>query len=205
MRKLSLLASVVTLSLTVAGCSSSDTTPTTPTAEATFIARAKGKWLYDFRIDAGGGSVWVSDFLTIDRDRHDVSADIYADEARTTKLFHLEWTASLTIVDRGALPDTFAADIRLKNGTMTAFVDDPALWAAFGLEDCKLVVNQPVDIMPTNCVYPLTRNTKCTELELFELPEGGNEIRPGTPEEDHCGKRPATVDRGHAGYVRQSL
>ena len=175
----------------------------TPTAEAQFLARARGRWLYDFKIDGAGGSVWVSDFVTIDRDRHDVSADVYADEARTTKLFHLEWTAKLEIVDRGALPDTFAVDIRLTTATFTAFVDDPALFAALGVDDCKLVVNQAVDVMPSNCLYPLTRSTTCAELELYELREGSRELRPGAPEQDHCAKRPAAVDRERAPYLRQ--
>lgn len=208
MHKPSLLLSLLSLFVSSVGPSACtmdrDSSPASvPTAEPQFLARARGTWLYDFQIDGAGGSVWVRDFVTIDRDRHDVSADIFADEMRTTKLFHLEWTATLKVVDRGSLPDTFAVDIRLTTAKLTAFVDDPALWAAFGVDDCKLVVNQAVDVMPTNCVYPLTRNTTCSELELYELREGSSELRPGTPEADHCGRRPTTVDRERAPYLRQ--
>jgi hypothetical protein len=213
MQKLVFVAAAAVSSLLVLACSAS--APPTPvprasdasapltTAEDAFLARAKGTWLYEFQIDGANGAVYVKDYVEIDRNKHNVSADIYADKAYTTKLFHLEWSATLAIPERSAVPNTFKADIRLRQATFAAFVDDPALWAAFGVDDCKLVVNQAVDVMQSNCVYPLTRNTTCTELDLFELLEGSKELRIGVSDGDHCGKRPTEVDRVRAPYLRQ--
>jgi len=172
-------------------------------AETTFLDRARGTWLYDFRIDGQGSSVFVRDTVEIGPNRHDVRADVYADEARTTKLFHLEWTATMAVVGRGSVPDAFDVDIRLTSAKLTSFVDDPALWAALGVDDCELVPNQPVDVMATNCLFPLTRNTTCTERELYAIAPGSNELRVGTPEADPCAKRPATIDPQRAPYVRR--
>lgn len=173
-----------------------------PSAEDEWVTRAKGRWLYAFEIAGEGGSIWVDDFVTIDRNRHDVSADIFADEARTIKLGHLDWAATLK-VERGSLPDTFEGDIGITTATFTSFVDDPELWASLTLDDCNLVTGQAVDVKASNCVFPLTRNTTCAERELFELPAGSNELRNGTPETDHCAVRPITIDRKRAPYVRQ--
>jgi hypothetical protein len=203
MKKLMFLSMTIASGMILLGCSGTSAPTAAPTAEDIFLARAKGTWLYEFQIDGAGGAVFVKDFVEIDRNKHNVSADIYADKAYTTKLFHLEWAATLKIPERSTVANAFQADIRLTQATFTAFVDDPALWAAFGVDDCKLVVNQAVDVMQSNCVYPLTRNTTCTELELFELPEGSKELRNGISDGDHCGKRPTEIDRTRAPYLRQ--
>lgn len=189
--------------LGTSGCMMDDDPPAVQTAEAAFVARAKAKWAYSFRIDGEGASVWVDDTVEIDKNKHDISADVYADEAKTIRLFRLDMKAAMTVIDRSTSPDAFNVDIRATAATFTAFVDDPALWAALGVEDCKLVVNQPVDVMASNCLYPLTRNTTCAEHELYEIAEGSNELRAGTPVADHCGTKPTVIDRQRAPYLRR--
>jgi len=186
------------------GCMMDDDESSSPVnAEAEFLERAEGEWLYNFRIDAADGAVWAQDTVTIGDNRHDITADVYADEARTTRLFRYDAKATLSVVGRAAnVPDGYDVDIRLTSATVTAFLDDPALYTAFGLDDCNLVADQAVDVMATNCVYPLGRDTTCTEQDLYQIAAGANEMRIGSLS-DRCTTRPTTLDTTRTPYLRR--
>ncbi len=170
--------------------------------ENEFLARAAGEWEYEFKIDGADGSVWVADVVSIGPGRHDIFADVYADEARTVPLFRYEARATLEVVGASAdLPDGFDVDVRLTSATITAFVDDPALFAGFGLDDCNLVANRAVDVMPTNCAVPLARDTTCNEMELYQIAPGAAELYVGALT-DRCVERPTTIDPTRTPYSR---
>jgi hypothetical protein len=172
----------------------------TNAVEREFLARAAGEWAYDFKVDGDGGSVWVDDVVTIGRNRHDIFADVYADEARTLPLFRYEARATLEVVSTSTdVPDGFNVDIRLTSATITAFVDDPALFAGLGLDDCNLVVDRAVDVMPTNCTVPLARDTTCEEKELYQIAPDIAALNVGAPT-DRCVERPTTIDTTRKPY-----
>jgi hypothetical protein len=179
--------------------------PSSPVSDANgvereFLARAAGEWGYDFKIDGADGSVWVTDVVTIGRNRHDIFADVYADEGRTVPLFRYEARATLAVVGASAdVPDGFNVDIRLTSATITAFVDDPALFAGFGLDDCNLVANRAVDVIPTNCTVPLARDTTCAEMELYQIAPDAAALNIGAPT-DRCVERPTTIDTTRTPY-----
>lgn len=170
--------------------------------EDEFLLRAKGQWYYKFKVEGAGGAAWVADVIEIDRNKHDITADVFADEARTTPLFRYQAKGTLQVKDRAsAIADGFNIDIRLTSATLTALVDDPALFAAFGLDDCNLVANQPVDVMPTNCMVPLARDTTCTELELYQVAADGKSLDVGEGTNRYV-ERPVRIDRTRVPYTR---
>lgn len=169
------------------------------TIEDEFLARARGQWTYTFKVGDAEGAVWVVDLITLDKERHDISADIYADEGRTTRLFHYDAKGKLAVVERSQqVPDAYKINVDIDYATMTAFVDDPQLFAALGLDDCNLVVNQAVDIMATNCVAPLARDTQCVEKDLYQVPASGDSLRVGEAMTDRCTDYPTGIDTTRA-------
>ena len=187
----------------IAGCSSDDCDPpagvvapasaTSDTEE--FKSRTAGPWLLQFTIGNPAGSVYVNDRETFTEDGFTLAVEVFLDEARTTPFLRYEAAFTLRVVGRSpTVPNGFLVDIENKSASMTALVDDPALFTAFGLDDCGLVANQAVDVSRSACGSPAFRNGSCRELDIYQVAKDAREMFPAAGDDDRCVTRPSSVN-----------
>lgn len=137
---------------------------------------------------------WVDLIWVVGRERAWHAVIAYADEARTMPL--LRWD----VVRRYELGETFAEvagarklAFRDLTGRLEAYVDDPALFASLGLDDCALQIGQPHDLSLDNCGAPLFPFHDCDMMD-FAIVER-DELTFGDPRQgNRCQQRPTRVE-----------
>jgi hypothetical protein len=126
----------------------------------------------------------------------------YADEAMTIPL--LRWSIVRHYELGQPLPGvarTYELTWNDLTASLTAYVDDAALFSALGIDDCNLSPFEPLDLAPTNCGAPLFPFRDCTMMDFVEL--SGDRLTFGDPEQgDRCVARPTRHERWGFDRVR---
>ena len=114
----------------------------------------------------------------------------YADEAMTIPLLRWDIVRSYRLDQRSAaFPDAYELTWTDRASTLTAYVDDPGLFASLGIDDCTLQPNAPVDLSIDNCGAPLFPFRECDLKDFVELTDAGMTF--GDPTQgDRCVSRP---------------
>lgn len=137
---------------------------------------------------------WVDLIWVIGKQRawHVVTA--YADEALTVPLLRWDIVRAFEIGGpytevQGARELTWV-DLQSQ---LIAYVDDPALFASLGLNDCPLRVGTSHDLSSDNCGEPLFPFRDCELMDLVLVE--GDTLTFGDPREgDRCVRRPLSLE-----------
>jgi len=133
---------------------------------------------------------WVDLIWVMGRERAWHAVIAYADEAMTVPLLRWDIVRSYRVDQRStAFPDAYDITWTDRTSTLTAYVDNPGLFASLGIGDCALQQNVALDLSATNCGAPLFPFRDCNLKDFVELGDAGMTF--GDPTEgDRCVSRP---------------
>lgn len=166
-----------------------------------FAARVAGPWSALLELGDETGRVYATDRYGFEDDRQTIDAVAYLDEGLTMPFLRYRAEFEIVAVERSpSIPDAYEIDARARSATMTALLDVSDVFAAFGLDDCGLLVGTDVDVSNSSCGVPFFADTSCVELDLFQVDPQGTALRVGVATGDKCMARPNVVQE--MTYVR---
>ncbi len=165
-----------------------------PTANEEFFERATGTWRTLLQLGEGDMTVFAVDEYYFTEPEQTISVEAFFDSDLTKPFLRYEASLTAERVERSmSIEDGYELDLRTDSATMTALVDEPELFAAFGLDDCGLAANEEVDVSGSACGVPVFRDASCVEKELYQVGEKRDEFRVGVIT-DKCTARPSEID-----------
>lgn len=134
---------------------------------------------------------WVDLIWVMGKEKAWHAVIAYADEAMTIPLLRWDIVRAYRVDQRSpAFPDAYDITWTDRTSKLTAYVNNPALFASLGIDDCALQPNVPVDLAGNNCGAPLFPFRDCDLADFAELTSAGMTF--GDPTEgDRCVSRPS--------------
>lgn len=118
----------------------------------------------------------------------------YADEAMQVPLLRWDLVRRYRLDDpSSAFPRAYDLTWNDQVGSLTPYVDAPALFAAVGVDDCALVPGERTDLSLDNCGAPVFPFRDCPLMDFVELEDG--QMTFGDPlQGDRCLVRPTRYE-----------
>lgn len=150
-----------------------------------FLAEAEGTWgAVANPVSTPGGDAFVRATLGVNARTESVLVEVFADPDLQIPLFTYDSSGPYDIVGASSVvPGAWDINLRNESSLLTAFVDDPQLFASLGLDDCNLVVGEPVDV-GDGCARPTFSVSDCIDHDIFAVVD--NAIFTGEANTDRC-------------------
>lgn len=164
-------------------------------AGTTSDARTFARGLVGFwRIKNFEQGLWVDLIWVMGRHHAWHVVTVYADEALTVPLVRWDIVRGYELEGPSSeFPDAYNLQWTDRVGGLTPFVNDPALFASVGLDDCDLAVGTTTDLSLDNCGAPFFPFRDCPLMDFVQLRD--DRMTFGDPRQgDRCTDRPTQYE-----------